>query len=343
MGFVILTGLIVIRIWDPMPVKTLRLQVFDSYQKIQPRPTQANEVLVIDVDEASLAQYGQWPWPRTIIAKLISKLFKADVRAVGLDIIFAEPDRMSPGRLAKNLPGLNKETRDHLQEFPDHDATLANIFTKTQVVVSQSALVHDREDNPAPPRAPPLAEIGEDPRPHLLSYSGLLRNIQGLEEAATGHGIITLNPEPDGVVRRVPALLRVGDYILPTLSLELLRVGTPPSTLSVDTDLAGIEHVTISNIQIPTDHHGRMWIHFAKLNPDRYISAKDLLNDAVSPERLADKLILIGSSAFGLGDNKMTPIEGALPGVEIHAQILDMVSEKSFLIRSAVLSPISRL
>ena len=334
MGLMILAMLLLIRIWDPTPVKTLRLQVFDYYQKIQPRATQTSEVLVIDVDEASLAQYGQWPWPRTIIAKLIAALFKANVRAVGLDIIFAEPDRTSPGRLAKNLAGLNKQTREHLQEFPDNDATLATILTQTQVVVSQSALAHDNQDNQAPPRAPPLAEIGEDPRPHLLSYSGLLRNIQGLEEAAAGHGIITLNPEPDGVVRRVPALLRVSDYVLPTLSLELLRVGTPPSTLSVDTDSAGIRHVTISHIQVPTDNHGRMWIHFAKRNPQRYISAKDLLNGAVSPERLANKLVLIGSSAFGLGDNKMTPIEGALPGVEIHAQILDMVAEKSFLTRS---------
>ena len=335
MGLVILAGLLLIRVWDPLPVKTLRLQVFDYYQKIQPRVTPTSQVLVIVIDEASLAQYGQWPWPRTIIAQLILKLFNAGVRAVGLDIVFAEPDRMSPARLAKNLVGLNKQTREQLKALPDNDATLAHIFKQTQVVVSQSALGNESHVNlHSPPRAPPLAEKGKDPRPHLLSYSGLLRNIQELEAAAAGHGIITLNPEPDGVVRRVPAILRVGSHILPTLSLELFRVATPPSTLSVHTDFAGIRSVTVSQIQIPTDNHGRIWVRFAKRDPQRYISAKDILNDAVPPERLIHKLVLIGSSAVGLGDKKVTPIEGILSGVEVHAQILDMIFEKAFLTRS---------
>ncbi len=335
MGLVILAGLLLIRIWDPIPVQSLRLQVFDYYQKIHPRVTQSSQVLVIDIDEASLAQYGQWPWPRTIMAQLISTLVNADVRAVGLDIVFAEPDRMSPGRLAKNLTGLNKQTRAQLKELPDNDATLAHMLKQTLVVVSQSALAHHRHNRQlTPPRAPPLAEIGEDPRPYLFAYNGLLRNISELEEAAAGHGIITLNPEPDGVVRRIPAILRVGSHILPTLSLELLRVATPPSTLSIHTDFAGIQRVTVSQIEIPTDNLGRIWIHFATPNPHRYISAKDLLNGAVSSEKLSDKLVLIGSSAIGLGDNKVTSIEGTLPGVEIHAQILDMIFEKSFLTRS---------
>lgn len=335
MGLVILAGLLLIRIWDPIPVQSLRLQVFDYYQKIQPRVTPTTQVLVIDLDEASLAQYGQWPWPRTIMAQLISTLFNAGVRAVGLDIVFAEPDRMSPGRLAKNLAGLDKQTKEQLQELPDNDVTLAHILKQSQVVLSQSALANESHVNHhVPPRAPPLAETGEDPRPHLLAYSGLLRNIPELEEAAAGHGIITLNPEPDGVVRRVPAILRVGSHILPTLSLELFRVATPPSTLSVHTDLAGIRNVTVSKIEIPTDNLGRIWIRFAKRNPHRYISAKDILMGTVPPERLTDKLILIGSSAIGLGDNKVTSIEGTLPGVEIHAQILDMIFEKSFLTRS---------
>ena len=334
LGLVILTVLLIIRVWDPIPVISLRLYVFDYFQKIQPRVPTDNQVLVVDLDEASLAQYGQWPWPRTMMAQLTSNLLNSGAKAVGFDIIFAEPDRLSPPRIAETLVGLNNQTREQLLNLPDTDATLANIVRQAQVVVSQSALVnkspvnHDR-----PLRTTPIAEIGMNPRPHLLVYSGLLRNIPVLEEAATGHGVITLSPEPDGVVRRVPALLRVGSEIFPSLSLELFRVAMKESTLSVNTDFAGIRNVMISNTHIPTDNIGRIWIHFAKRNPHRYLSAKDVLNGDFPPHKLAGKFVLIGSSAAGLGDNKVTPIEGTMPGVEIHAQILDMLTEQSFLTR----------
>ena len=334
LGLVILMALLIIRVLDPIPVMSLRLYVFDYFQKIRPRVPTDNQVLVVDLDEASLAQYGQWPWPRTMIAQLTTNLLNAGVKAVGFDIIFAEPDRLSPPRIAEALVGLNKQTREQLRNLPDTDVTLANILKQAQIVVSQSALVnYSSVDHDRPPKAPTIAEIGMNPRPHLLAYSGLLRNIPVLEEAAAGHGVITLSPEPDGVVRRVPSLLRVGKDIFPNLSLELFRVGRKESALSVNTDFAGIQNVTISNIHIPTDNIGRIWIHFAKRNPHRYLSAKDVLNNDFPRDKLAGKFVLIGSSAAGLSDNKVTPIEATMPGVEIHAQILDMLTEQSFLTR----------
>jgi len=337
MGLAILAVLLIIRIWDPIPVKTLRLQVFDYFQKIQPRTPTGNQVMIVDLDEASLANYGQWPWPRTMMAQLITNLFRSGVKAVGFDIIFAEPDRLSPDWMLATLDGLNPRAREHLMNLPNHDVILANVIKQKPIVLSQTALskaspvTHD-----FPPRTPTLVEIGMDPRPHLFSYPGLLRNIRELETAAAGHGIITLNPEPDGVVRRVPMLLRVDSHILPTLSLELLRVATNESALSVNTDFAGIQNVSVAQAQIPTDNIGRMWIHYAKRNPEQHISAKDILTNTIPPEKLAGKLVLIGSSAAGLGDDKVTPIEGTLPGVEIHAQILDMLINQSFLTRSNI-------
>ena len=333
-GLLILTGLLLIRIWDPIPVKSLRLQVFDYYQKIQPRISTNSQTIVVDLDEASLAQYGQWPWPRTMMAQLLTKLFNSGVRAVAFDIIFAEHDRMSPGRIADDLIGLDTQMRNQLRSLPDNDEIFADTLTQTPVVVSQGALSNGSLINQdLPLRKPPIAEIGGNPRPHLLSYLGILRNIPKLEAAAAGHGIITINPETDGVVRRIPALVRIKKDVLPTLSLELLRVALGQSVYSVNTDFAGVRSVGISDIQIPTDKTGRIWIHFAKLNPERYVSAKHLLNGTVSPQKLADKLVLIGSSALGLGDNKATPIDESLPGVEIHAQILDMIEDQSFLTR----------
>ncbi|GJL54642.1 MAG: guanylate cyclase [Nitrospirales bacterium] len=337
MGLAILAILLIVRIWDPIPVKVLRLQVFDYFQKIQPRLPTHNQVVIIDLDEKSLATYGQWPWPRTMIAQLITHLSRAHVKAIGFDIIFAEPDRLSPTEFVKTLDGLNPRTREQLLNLPDNDRVLAEAIRQQPIVVSQAALpTANPANHTLPPRTPTLMEIGPDPKPHLFSYPGLLRNIPAIETAAAGHGVITLNPEPDGVVRRVPMLLRVGPNILPTLSLELIRVATQESTLSVNTDFAGIQHVAVGQVHIPTDDTGRMWIHFAKRNPERYISAMDILTDSIPPEQLSGQLVLIGSSAAGLGDDKVTPIEGTLPGVEIHAQILDMLLTQSFLTRSNI-------
>lgn len=336
-GLAILVVLLIIRIWDPIPVKTLRLQVFDYFQKIQPRHATDNQVMIVDLDEASLATYGQWPWPRTMMAQLTTNLLNAGVKAVGFDIIFAEPDRSSPAWILATHDDFNTQAKEHLLNLPDHDAVLANAIQQKPIVVSQTALSKVSPVNHTfPPRTPTLVEIGMDPRPHLFSYPGLLRNIPEIETAAAGHGVITLNPEPDGVVRRVPMLLRVDSHILPTLSLELLRVAFNESTLSVNTDFAGVQDITVAQTQIPTDNIGRMWIHFAKRNPEQYISAKDVLTNAVPPKTLAGKVILIGSSAAGLGDDKVTPIEGTLPGVEIHAQILDMLLTQSYLTRSNI-------
>ncbi len=334
-GIVLLLGLLVVRVWDPPPVSSLRLNVFDYYQTIQPRPSLPSNILVVDVDEPSLARHGQWPWPRTLLAQLVTNLFEAGVEAVAFDIVFAEPDRTSPPRLAEEILGLDEQTRNRLRTMPDHDVLFADTFKNHSVVVSGSGLsTPSPTDHGQPPRKPPIVEIGTDPQAHLPSFQGLLRTIPVLEHAASGHGIISLTPEPDGVVRRVPALLRVGSDVLPTLSLELLRVATKELNLSVYTNHAGIESVALSQIRIPTDRLGRMWVHYAEPNWNRFFSAADVLDGTISAQNLTGKIVLIGTSAVGLGDIHVTPIHGSLPGVEVHAQILDMMLTQSFLTRS---------
>ena len=333
-GLVVLIGLLLIRVWDPLPVMLLRLQVFDLYQKIQPRVASDSRVVIVDIDEPSLVRFGQWPWPRTTIAQLIVDLDNSGVQAIGFDMVFPEPDRMSPHQIAEALVGLDTQTKQQLARMSDHDIMLANAFGQKPVVVAQSAVpTPGMNHTDSPPRKPPIAEIGGNPRPYLLSYPGLLRTIPELEDVAAGHGVITLSPEPDGIVRRIPALLRVGADIFPALSLELLRVAMDKTTFSVFTDFGGIRGVGVSDTLVPTDKVGRIWIYYSQRDPNRYISAAALLSGQVPTDRLAGKVVLIGSSAIGLGDTKATPIEGRLPGVEVHAQILDMIQSGTFLTR----------
>ena len=333
-GLFILAVLIAIRIWDPLLVQLLRLQSFDVYQKTQTRTVTEHQIVIVDIDEPSLARYGQWPWPRNVVAELVRKMVDSGAKVIGFDIVFAEPDRLSPPHIAKSLVNLDQASKKRLERLPDHDTLLADAFGETPVVVSESGL--EKRNLPLgnfSPRKPTIIEIGEDPKPFIISYAGLLPTIPKLEEAAAGHGVISISPEPDGVVRRVPAILRVGEHILPALSLEMFRVASGASHISVQAEFEGVRGVKIAETFIPTDRAGRVWVHFARRHPQQYLSAMSLLNSERPFGILQDKLVLIGTSAVGLSDIKVTPVDGSVPGVEVHAQMLSMMLGQSFLTR----------
>ena len=333
-GIFILAALISLRIFDPLPVKLLRFQSFDLYQKTQNRVALDNQIVIVDIDEPSLAQYGQWPWPRNLVAELVRKMVDSGVKVIGFDIVFAEPDRLSPPHIAKSLVNLDQASKKRLERLPDHDTLLADVFRETQVVVSQSGVGnHTPSVGNFSPRKPTMIEVGEDPKPFIISYDGLLSTIPKLEEAAAGHGVISISPEPDGVVRRVPAILRIGEHILPALSLEMFRVASGESHLTVQTEFEGVRGVKIAETFIPTDKAGRVWVHFSKRNPQQYLSAASLLHRDGQSRILQDKWVLIGTSAVGLSDIKVTPVDGSVPGVEVHAQLLSMLLAQSFLTR----------
>jgi adenylate cyclase len=152
-----------------------------------------------------------------------------------------------------------------------------------------------------------------------------------LETAAGGRGMLTINPERDGIVRRVPMIMQAQGAIMPSLSFEMLRVVTGTDTIFIKTDQAGIKSLGVKGFQIPTDLHGQLWVHFARRDPSIYVSAIDVLEGSVPPEKIKGKLVLIGTSAAGLNDLKTTPVDPAMPGVEIHAQVLESALTRAVL------------
>jgi adenylate cyclase len=176
-----------------------------------------------------------------------------------------------------------------------------------------------------------LAMLGEEPRPFLLDFPGLLRNINALEVAAAGRGLFSIKPERDGIVRRVPMLMQAQGTILPSLSFEILRVVTSTRTILVKSEKSGLKSVAVSGLELPTDPNGRLWLHFAHRDPSIYVSALDVLDESVAPGMIAGKLVLIGTSAAGLNDIKSTPVDPAVPGVEVHAQVLESALTRSLL------------
>ncbi|MGH7002774.1 MAG: CHASE2 domain-containing protein, partial [Alphaproteobacteria bacterium] len=334
-----LLGLLcLVRVWDPWPLQYLRVRSFDLYQILRPSIVTERPAIIVDIDEESLRIHGQWPWPRTLLAKLIDRLAGYNVAAVGTDMIFAEPDRSTPARYAQSMPELPGHVRDVLSGLDDNDAIMAAAFKKVPVVLGIALLRRASAGDQQELKLPPIAALGNDPRPNLLAGPQLLLNVPTLQRAAAGTGIITYNSEFDGIVRRVPALINGGGRVLPSLAIEMIRVATGGRTLVVKTGPDGVESIVFSgeggpNVEVPTDRRGRLWVHFSRSDPARYISAADVLSGKADRARLEGRLALVGTSAVGLLDIKSTPLEQQMPGVEIHAQLIENILFRDHIAR----------
>ena len=329
----LLFALVPLRLTDPRPLEELRVRTFDFFQVLRPRPQEIRPVVIVDIDEASLRAIGQWPWPRTTVADLVTQIARLGAVAIGFDIIFPEPDRMSPAIAERSFRGIDAETRAKLNTLPSNDEALAEAIKHSRVVVGQAGAAAPEPQTAADAALQTgFAVRGPDPSPYLVTFPGLLRNVPAIERAAAGRGLFSIDPESDGIIRRVPIIMKAQGSLVPSLSLELLRVVTGSSAILVRVDQAGVQSVAVPGLEVPTDRNGQFWVHFNKHDPTRYVSAKEVLQGNVPPDRLAGKLVLIGTSAIGLLDLKTTPTDAAIPGVEVHAQILESVLSKSSLV-----------
>jgi adenylate cyclase len=332
-GLALLGGFLALRAWDPVPVQTVRLKVFDLYQLLRPRSVSSYPVVIVDIDEDALAAQGQWPWPRDLIADMTRKIFQLGAVAVAFDVVFAEPDRLSPVQLAENIDGLDDTLRQELRQLPDNDVLLAEMFRATRVVAGEAVYASPVRHRHEPSQKASVATLGGDPLPLLPHFESLVGNIPALEEAALGLGVFTFEPAVDGIVRRVPTMVVVDGAIRPSLALELLRVATGQTTYAIKSDAAGIRSIVIAGVEIPTDRNGRIWVYYTPHDAARYVSARDLIAGEVAPDRLAGKLVLVGTSAVGLQDIKTTPLNQTMPGVEIHAQLIEAILSGDHLLR----------
>jgi adenylate cyclase len=328
---VLLIGLAALRIADPAPIEELRVRTFDTLQRIDPRVKKARPVTIVDIDDKSLAKFGQFPWPRTLIADLVTHLTKLGAVVIAFDIVFSEPDRLNPDAAADTFRNLDEETREKLRALPSNDQVFADAMRHSRVVLGESGLpqVQSAFDKSLPVTG--LAMLGEEPQPFMLEWPGLLRNVPVLEAAAAGRGLFTIRPERDGIVRRVPMLMLAQDATMPSLSFEMLRVATGTDTIFIKADQAGIKSLGVKGFQIPTDRNGQLWIHFSRNDPSIYVPAVDVLEGRAPPEKFKGQLVLIGTSAVGLNDIKTTPVSPAMPGVEIHAQVIESALTRAVL------------
>src|SRR3954465_4235968 len=322
---VLLVAFAALRVWDPPPVEELRARTFDTFQVIDPRVKTMRPVTIVDIDEKSLAdpRLAQWPWARTRIADIVANLTRLGAVVIAFDAVFSEPDRLNPNIAADTFRNLDEATREKLRLLPSNDQVFADAIKASRVVLGESGLP---EEITALDKALPvtgLAMLGEEPQRFMFDFPGLLRNVPVLEHAAAGRGLFTIRPERDGIVRRVPMIMQAQGQTMPSLTFEMLRVATGSGTILIKAEKAGIKSIGVKGFEIPTDHNGQLWVHYARNDASIYVPAINVLEKNVAPDMIAGKLVLIGTSAVGLNDIKTTPVSRAMPGVEIHAQVLE--------------------
>ena len=341
----LLLGALTARVVASDELERLSLFCFDLYQKAAPREAGDAPIRVVDIDDDSLNKIGQWPWPRTVVAQLVDRLRAAGAAVIAFDIDFAEPDRTSPKLL---LPLLDQngvgetEAERLLAALPDPDQRLAEAIG-TLPVVTGFILTDRGQTRPPLPKAG-FALAGDDPLGHVDNFAAAVSNLPELEPAAAGNGFLNQSADWDHVVRRVPLILRLGGKPYPSLAAETLRVALGASSYvgraaganaeNSFGEKTGLTAIRIGQLTIPTDPAGRVWLHYAVSRHDRFVSAADVLAGKFDPALFADHLVLVGTSAAGvINDLQATPIARDVPGVEIHAQLLEQILQGAFLVR----------
>lgn len=329
-----LIGFLSFRLIEPVPFETLRLALFDTLQLLKPRVRQPLPVVIVDIDEKSLAQYGQWPWPRNLTATLVDHISELKPLAIGFDILFSEPDRYSPQNYLKTAQYLDPALRRKLSKLPSNDTILAKSLKRSSTVLGIGALLDERRTVRTRAVKPvPVVDRGDVAKRSLLRFPTAIQSLPELDNAASSRAVLNAIPDFDAVIRRVPLAVDVGGTITPTLTLEMLRLATGGPYLAIHSDKDGIHGISIDDVYVPTDPDGRIWVNFARPDWNLYVSAADVLDGTVNPAAIASKLVLLGSTGLGLTDTKATPVAPQMNGIEVHANILESVISGDYLIR----------
>ena len=352
--YVLLVGMVIfaslaLRVWDPSPVARLRALVFDAYQRVAPLEFDPElPVRIVDIDEESLKRIGQWPWPRTVLAELVEKLGAQGAAAIAFDMVFPEPDRMSPANTIKfwpDSPAL-ESLRAEVEKLPSNDQVFADAIAQAPVVLG---FIASPQAQSIPETKSGFSYAGDDPRLFAPFYPGAAASLKVLQDPAQGAGALNWIPDFDQIIRRMPMVVRIGDTLYPSLAADVLRLAQGASTYVIKSSGAsseqaygentGIVKIRVGDYEVPTEANGQMWIRFTPHSQARYLPAWKVLNGDIGADEIAGRIILIGTSAAGLLDLRATPLEASVPGVELHAQAVEQILQEAYLLRPDFATP----
>jgi adenylate cyclase len=322
------------------------LLLFDTYQRAAPRAYAPVPVRIVDIDDETIARAGQWPWPRLEMARLLDVLAESGAAVVAFDIVFSEPDRTSPARVAGVLAA-NPEAEGPipgLETLADHDEIFSQALARSPAVLG---FFLAREPGPQPPPRRGGIAIGGTPPATIPGFLSTISPLPLLSQAAEGTGFLTMTGDRDGIVRRAPLLARVGDDIVPSLALEALRVAQGAGAITIrSSDASGelgargrasVVGLKVGDFEAPTDAGGELWMHYTEVVPERSVPAWKLLEGRLTDdERRAlfeGHIVFVGTGAQGLRDLVSTPVREREKGVMVHAQAVEQMILGHFLKR----------
>ncbi|KAB1443734.1 CHASE2 domain-containing protein [Pseudodesulfovibrio senegalensis] len=344
-GFMLSCITVLLFIIQPSFLRLLDYKVYDQLLIASHSPKATDVPVIVDIDEKSLQQFGQWPWPRYRVALLLGTLQNMGARSVATDIIFAEPDNTSLAVLRAQLKR-DLHVDLHFSGIPhqlvDNDTVLANLLSlgpfvfgmdmdfaeQPQKKPSQSACARHAEKVIllATHNAPPLNKA-------LHEATGIICPLEQLAHNAPALGFITIAADEDGLFRRVPLLIACQDAIYPSLALAALKQAFGTRSVAVKLSSLGVESIRLGQQEIPVDKKGQMLINYrGPSHTFNYISAADIINGSVPNSSIQNKIVFIGTSASGLRDLRPTPLDTYYPGVETHATIVDNILSGQFLV-----------
>ena len=327
--------LIILRFINPSYIQSISNFSFDTYQKIFHYELKESPVVIIDVDENSLGQIGQFPWNRKIFADLIDQMVAAKPSTIVFDIFFSEEDKQNPTEIVKSYK-IDKESSlgKELLKLPNND----NLFLEKIKNNNIALPILGQIEKPLKvvDRKPIVTFItkGTDPKNFIYKFPYNLSSLEKINEQAKGLGSISVVNDTGGIFRKAPLLINIQDQIFPSLAIEALRLHLKQKNILIETSASGVEAIKLRPYSISTNPNAMLWIKFKKPMKDQYVSAVDILNNKFDKKKLEGKILLIGSSAQGLFDFVGVSNGKVIPGVEVHANIIENIINNDYLHRN---------
>ncbi len=329
----ILILLIGLKIINPSIVKSISFLSFDLYQKIFTYNKNESDVIIIDIDEKSLGKFGQFPWSRSVFAKILQNVNQSKPKAIGFDIFFSEKDKQSPEEIIKSYNLIPTDVSE-LQEIKGHDQVFSDELKNTKSVIAVLGSTVPSHSNYERKALAKFLSKGGDPKQFTYSYAYSIGSLKQLEESVKGLGSISFLDQTDGIIRSLPLIINLNNEIYPTMGLEMIRVGNNQKNIYIEMNEVGINRISSRPYKISSDPNGIIWIRYKNSLKSQYISASSVYEGKFSDETFQDKYVLIGASAQGLFDLVKTPLGVTIPGVEVHANVIENILDQNYLIRN---------
>jgi len=326
-GIFLLIFLVLIKIQDSNFVRKIENISYDAYQSLFIEKSTFDEVVIIDIDEKSIGEIGQFPWRRDIFADLIQKLNQYGVSIITFDVFFSEEDKQNPKKILEEFNIKNDTVFDSDQKL------LESIQSSNVVLPVLGDVSEYNKNNSSKPKTNIISK-GGDPSDYVYSFKNKITSLEKFNNAAKGVGTISYLDSSDAVLRSLPIFLKIENDIWPALSLETLRVLHGHKSILINSDEAGINLIKTRKYQIEPDTNAIVHINYKKFDKENYISAVDVLNQNINANKLRDKIAIIGSSAQGIFDFVKIPNGNVIPGVETHAHLIENIINNDFIIKN---------